>query len=151
MNKLCKHGRLTTGYCEPCAISKAHKLYEEQYPPQCFAEPVPEIATNEAKVSTCTGNSMQKSDCMLHDDKTCKECSMDKPSDRQVNGSHYKSMAIQPSEFIFRNELNWYEANAVKYICRHKRKGGRVDVEKAIHYLELLLEAEYVNSAEAED
>lgn len=73
-----------------------------------------------------------------------------KPSDRQVNGDHYKSMAIQPSEFIYRNNLDWYEGNAVKYICRHRRKGGQVDVEKAIHYLELLLEAEYARSVENE-
>lgn len=69
-----------------------------------------------------------------------------KASDKQVNGDHYRSMAIQPSEFIYRNNLDWYEGNAVKYICRHRRKGGQVDVEKAIHYLELLLEAEYAKS-----
>ena len=72
-------------------------------------------------------------------------------SDRQVNGDHYKDMAVQPSEFIYRNALDWYEGNAVKYICRHKIKGGRVDVEKAIHYLELLLEAEYASAAENEE
>jgi hypothetical protein len=72
------------------------------------------------------------------------------PSNRQVNGDHYKSMAIQPSEFIYRNSLDWYEGNAVKYICRHRRKGGRVDLEKAIHYLELAIEAEYAKSAEQE-
>ena len=52
-------------------------------------------------------------------------------------------MPIQPSEFIYKNKLNWHEANAVKYICRHKLKGGRTDLEKAIHYLELLIELEY--------
>jgi hypothetical protein len=64
-------------------------------------------------------------------------------SSKQVNGDHYKSMAIQPSEYIHRNGLNWCEGNAIKYITRHKLKGGRVDIEKAIHYLELLLELEY--------
>lgn len=66
-----------------------------------------------------------------------------KPSDRQIGGDHYKGMPIQPSEFIYKNGLSWYEGNAVKYICRHKLKGGKDDVLKAIHYLELLLEAEY--------
>ena len=69
--------------------------------------------------------------------------SANKASDKQVNGDHYKSMAIQPSEYIHRNGLNWCEGNAIKYITRHKLKGGRVDIEKAIHYLELLLELEY--------
>ena len=63
--------------------------------------------------------------------------------DKQINGDHYKTMAIQPSEYIHRNGLGWHEGNAVKYITRHRLKGGRIDIEKAIHYLELLLEAEY--------
>lgn len=64
-------------------------------------------------------------------------------SQSQVGGDHYKSMAIQPSEFIVANNLGWYEGNAIKYICRHSRKGGKKDIEKAMHYLELLLESEY--------
>ena len=63
--------------------------------------------------------------------------------DIQINGTHYKEMAIQPSEFIVKNNLNWYEGNAVKYICRHKAKGGKVDLEKAIHYLQLAIEEYY--------
>lgn len=52
-------------------------------------------------------------------------------------------MAIQPSEFIYRNNLDWLEGNAIKYICRHARKGGVEDIDKAIHYLELLKEWSY--------
>lgn len=52
-------------------------------------------------------------------------------------------MPIQPSEFVYKNKLNWYEGNAVKYICRHRVKGGKVDLLKAIHYLEMELEAAY--------
>lgn len=61
----------------------------------------------------------------------------------QVGGDHYKSMAIQPSIFIHRNRIPWFEANAIKYICRHTRKHGREDIDKAIHYLKLLKEEEY--------
>jgi len=61
----------------------------------------------------------------------------------QPGGSHYKNMGIQPIDFITANNMNWCEANAVKYICRHRLKGGREDIEKAIHYLRLLLEKEY--------
>jgi hypothetical protein len=63
--------------------------------------------------------------------------------DKQIGGDHYKTLAIQPSEFIAKNKLDWYSGNAVKYIVRHRLKGGRQDIEKAIHYLQLLLEAEY--------
>lgn len=64
-------------------------------------------------------------------------------SKRQVAGNHYQSLAIQPSEYIHRNGLGWCEGNAVKYITRHKSKAGRQDIEKAIHYLQLLIEWEY--------
>lgn len=63
------------------------------------------------------------------------------PREKQVGGSHYKDMAIQPSEYIVKNGLGWYEGNAVKYISRHHSKGGKEDIKKAIHYLELLLES----------
>lgn len=66
-------------------------------------------------------------------------------SDKQVGGDHYKDMPIQPSEFIYKNKLNWLQGNAIKYICRHNRKHGSQDLDKAIHYLELLKEWEYEN------
>lgn len=66
-----------------------------------------------------------------------------KASDIQIAGSHYKDLPIQPSEFCQRNKLNWCESNVIKYVCRHRNKNGRVDIEKAIHYLQLLLEWEY--------
>ena len=66
------------------------------------------------------------------------------PRDKQVGGSHYKDLSIQPGDYIRKNNLGWYEGNAVKYITRHKVKGGKQDLEKAIHYLELAIE-EYDN------
>ena len=39
---------------------------------------------------------------------------------KQVGGSHYESMVIQPSEFINRNNIPFAEGNAIKYLCRHK-------------------------------
>ena len=68
---------------------------------------------------------------------------MSSPSERQVGGDHYKSLTIQPSEYIFKNDLNWLEGNAIKYITRHRQKGGVADIDKAIHYLELLKEWQY--------
>ncbi len=68
---------------------------------------------------------------------------MSKASEVQVGGDHYSSFAIQPSEFIYRNGLNFLEGSAVKYICRHRKKAGKQDIEKAIHYLQLILEWEY--------
>ena len=42
--------------------------------------------------------------------------------DKQVDGNHYKSMKIQPAEFINENKLLFAEGNAIKYICRHGLK-----------------------------
>lgn len=65
------------------------------------------------------------------------------PLDKQVSGTHYKDCGIQPIEYIHANGLNYFEGNAVKYITRHRKKNGKADIEKAIHYLELMLELEY--------
>ena len=62
---------------------------------------------------------------------------------RQVDGTHYKNMKIQPAHFINENSLPFAEGNAIKYICRHKNKGKKKDIEKAIHYLEMILERDY--------
>jgi hypothetical protein len=63
--------------------------------------------------------------------------------DKQVSGDHYKDKAIQPIIYIHANNLGFCEGNVVKYITRWKSKGGKADILKAIHYLELLLEVEY--------
>lgn len=61
----------------------------------------------------------------------------------QVGGSHYKKMAIQPTEYSQKNKLNWCEGNIVKYASRHGSKNGAEDVRKIIHYAELLLLLDY--------
>jgi len=67
----------------------------------------------------------------------------DSALDKQVAGTHYKSMAIQPVEFITRNSIGFLEGNIIKYVCRHHAKNGVDDIRKAIHYCELLLETKY--------
>ena len=66
-----------------------------------------------------------------------------KPSDRQVGGDHYKDFIIDPAQFFYCNGVPFLEASAMKYILRHRKKNGKQDIEKAIHYLELILEYEY--------
>ena len=72
-----------------------------------------------------------------------------KASSTQVGGNHYRTFAIQPSEFCQRNGLNWCESNAIKYVARHRSKNGVEDIDKAIHYLNLLKEWEYPNHSES--
>lgn len=62
---------------------------------------------------------------------------------RQVGGQHYREGGIQPIEYIHSNDLGYCEGNIVKYITRHDKKGGVEDLNKVIHYAELLKELEY--------
>ena len=63
--------------------------------------------------------------------------------DKQVGGSHYKKMKIQPSKFVIENELLFPEGNVIKYICRHRFKNGKEDLEKAVHFIEMIIERDY--------
>ena len=60
-------------------------------------------------------------------------------NDRQVRGSHYQT-EIQPWDFIAANELGYFEGNIIKYLTRYKRIGGLVDLYKAKHYMDKLIE-----------
>ena len=60
--------------------------------------------------------------------------------DEQVGGSHYKTMKIQPLEYALQNDLGICEHAVIKYVSRYKVKGGIQDLEKARHYIEILLE-----------
>ena len=59
---------------------------------------------------------------------------------KQIAGTHYSKLKIQPTEYIIANKLPYIEGNVIKYVTRHRDKGKRKDIEKAIHYLEMLLE-----------
>jgi|TARA_R100001594_G_scaffold2684_1_gene10551 hypothetical protein len=67
---------------------------------------------------------------------------------KQIGGSHYRDMVIQPSEFINKNNIPFAEGNAIKYLCRHKQKGQREDLLKAIHYCEMAIERDYSDDTE---
>lgn len=61
---------------------------------------------------------------------------------KQVGGGHYKKYAIQPVEYAMANNLNYCQANAIKYVTRYRDKGGLEDLKKAIHNIEILMELE---------
>ena len=63
--------------------------------------------------------------------------------DKQHGGSHYQKFKIQPSKFVVENELLFPEGCVIKYICRHRLKGKKEDILKAIHFLEMILERDY--------
>ena len=67
-----------------------------------------------------------------------------KPYDKQIGGTHYQKFKIQPSKFVIVNELLFPEGCAIKYICRHRLKGKKQDLEKAIHFIEMIIERDYL-------
>jgi len=61
----------------------------------------------------------------------------------QIGGDHYKNMKIQPLEYSMANGLNACEHSVVKYVSRHRAKGGKQDLLKAIDMINKLIEFEY--------
>lgn len=68
--------------------------------------------------------------------------STDNPLDVQIGGNHYKKYKIQPIEFAQVNKLPPCEFSVVKYITRWRDKGGVADLEKAKHFIDLLIRLE---------
>ena len=60
----------------------------------------------------------------------------------QVGGDHYSKLAIQPVEYINANKLTYLQGNVIKYVTRYKDKNGLQDLQKAKHYVEMLIELE---------
>ena len=60
----------------------------------------------------------------------------------QVSGDHYSKLAIQPVEYITANKLTYLQGNVIKYVTRYKDKNGLQDLEKAKHYIDMLIELE---------
>ena len=60
---------------------------------------------------------------------------------KQIGGDHYQA-SIQPWDYILSHELGYLEGNIIKYVTRYKKKNGVQDLEKAMHYLEKLIEVE---------
>jgi hypothetical protein len=83
---------------------------------------------------------MSKFEVTLEEDKAFNALS------KQVAGSHYKDLPIQPVEFIHANAIGYFEGNVIKYVSRWRKKNGIADLEKAKHYIELLIELETRNA-----
>ena len=71
------------------------------------------------------------------------EAQVNNPLNTQVGGNHYKSLKIQPIEYIHANGLDFLSGNIVKYASRHKYKNKAEDVRKIIHYAQLILKLDY--------
>jgi hypothetical protein len=70
----------------------------------------------------------------------------DSPLDGQIGGSHYRTLGMyQPwqvmAKWMTPEELKGYMKGTVcAYLCREAGKGGRQDIEKALHTMEIYME-----------
>ena len=67
---------------------------------------------------------------------------------KQVGGKHYIKYKIQPSKFVVENKLLYPEGSVIKYILRHQDKGGKEDLEKAKHFIDMIIERDYEEEKE---
>ena len=64
---------------------------------------------------------------------------IEKPTNSQIGGDHYKNKAIQPIDYILANKMDFCSGNVVKYITRFKEKNGVEDLKKAKQYIDFLI------------
>ena len=70
---------------------------------------------------------------------------------KQVGGKHYLKYKIQPSKFVVENRLLYPEGCVIKYILRHQDKGGKQDLEKAKHFIDMIIERDYKDEKEKQE
>lgn len=73
---------------------------------------------------------------------------MMKTLEQQIGGDHYKKMKIQPIEYIMGNGLPFAEGCVIKYVSRWRSKGGIADLEKARHFIDMIIEQEKASERE---
>jgi hypothetical protein len=67
------------------------------------------------------------------------------PLQVQVGGDHYKKYKIQPVEYVHANSIPFIEGSIIKYVTRWRDKNGVKDLEKAKHFIDLLIDLESKN------
>lgn len=62
-------------------------------------------------------------------------------NERQIDGTHYATGGVQHWDYVIQ-VLNgrYLEGNITKYVARCYKKNGLLDVQKALHYCDKLLE-----------
>ena len=70
---------------------------------------------------------------------------------KQIGGNHYKKYKIQPSQFVTENKLLYPEGCVIKYILRHQDKGGKQDLEKAKHFIDMIIERDCEEEKEKQE
>ena len=70
---------------------------------------------------------------------------------KQIGGNHYRKYKLQPSQFVTENKLLYPEGCVIKYILRHNDKGKKEDLEKAKHFIDMIIERDYKDEKERQE
>ena len=70
---------------------------------------------------------------------------------KKIGGEHYLKYKIQPSRFVVENRLLYPEGCVIKYILRHQDKGGKEDLLKAKHFIDMIIERDYRDEKEKQE
>ena len=70
---------------------------------------------------------------------------------KQIGGNHYQKYKIQPSKFVVENKLLYPEGCVIKYVVRHQDKGGKQDLDKAKHMIDMIIERDYEEEKEKQE
>ena len=70
---------------------------------------------------------------------------------KQIGGKHYLKYKVQPSKFVVENKLLYPEGCVIKYVIRHQDKGGKQDLEKAKHMIDMIIERDYEEEKENQE
>jgi Protein of unknwon function (DUF3310) len=72
---------------------------------------------------------------------------MEPANTRQVGGAHYRDTAAeyQHWDLVADTDMGYFEGQITKYVARWRKKNGRQDLEKALHYCDKLMELVYAD------
>ena len=70
---------------------------------------------------------------------------------KQIGGNHYRKYKLQPSRFVTENKLLYPEGCVIKYVIRHQDKGGKQDLLKAKHMIDMIIERDYGDEKEKQE
>lgn len=75
------------------------------------------------------------------------------PLEIQIGGNHYKDFAIQPVEYITKNNLEFLEGCIIKRISRYDKPTGKgiEDLEKIKHEVDLLIALKKLKKVKEKD
>ena len=65
---------------------------------------------------------------------------MMKRKNKQVGGSHYEILSIEPVEAFIHYHLDWFQSEIIKYCSRFHNKNGKQDLDKAYQVSDLAMD-----------